>query len=130
MLTQRRLIPLPDGREIDVLTTGPEDGFPLVVHEGTPSGLVVETKLAAAAGERGLRFVLTARPGYEGSTPRPGRRVRDVAADVAGVLDALGACAFVSIGMSGGGPHSLACAALLPGRRVGRGGRALPGRRA
>jgi pimeloyl-ACP methyl ester carboxylesterase len=118
MLTQRRLIPLPDGREIDVLTTGPEDGFPLVVHGGTPSGLVVETKLAAAAGERGLRLVLTARPGYERSTPRPGRRVRDVAADVAGVLDALGAGAFVSIGMSGGGPHSLACAALLPGRCV------------
>jgi pimeloyl-ACP methyl ester carboxylesterase len=116
MLTQRRLIPLPDGREIDVLTAGPEDGFPLVVHEGTPSGLVANTRIAAAAGERGLRFVLTARPGYEGSTPRPGRRVRDVAADVAGVLDALGAGAFVSIGMSGGGPHSLACAALLPGR--------------
>ena len=116
MLTQRRLIWLPDGREIDVLTTGPEDGFPLVVHGGTPSGLVVDTKIAAAAGERGLRLVLTARPGYEGSTPRPGRRVRDVAADVAGVLDALGAAAFVSIGMSGGGPHSLACAALLPGR--------------
>ena len=116
MLTQRRLIRLPDSREIDVLTTGPEDGFPLVVHGGTPSGLVVDTKIAAAAGERGLRLVLTARPGYEGSTPRPGRRVRDVAADVAGVLDALGAGAFVSIGMSGGGPHSLACAALLPGR--------------
>jgi len=116
MLTQRRLIPLPDGREIDALTTGPEDGFPLVVHGGTPSGLVVGTKVAAAAGERGLRLVLTARPGYEGSTPRPGRRVRDVAADVAGVLDALGAGEFVSIGMSGGGPHSLACAALLPGR--------------
>jgi len=87
-----------------------------VVHGGTPSGLVVDTNLAAAAADRGLRFVLTARPGYEGSTPRPGRRVRDVAADVAGVLDALGAGAFVSIGMSGGGPHSLACAALLPGR--------------
>ena len=116
MLTQRRLIPLPDSREIDVLTTGPEDGFPLVVHGGTPGGLVVDTKIAAAATERGLRLVLTARPGYEGSTPRPGRRVRDVAADVAGVLDVLGASAFVSIGMSGGGPHSLACAALLPGR--------------
>ena len=116
MLTQRRLIPLPDGREIDVLTTGPEDGFPLVVHEGTPSGLVLNSKLAGAAAERGLRPVLMARPGYERSTPRPGRRVRDVAADVAGVLDALGAGAFVSIGMSGGGPHSLGCAALLPGR--------------
>ena len=110
------LIPLPDGRDIDVLTTGPADGFPLVVHGGTPSGLVVETKLATAAAQRGLRFVLTARPGYEGSTPRPGRRVADVAADIAVVLDALGAGQFVSIGMSGGGPHSLACAALLPGR--------------
>jgi pimeloyl-ACP methyl ester carboxylesterase len=32
------------------------------------------------------------------------------------VLDALGAGEFVSMGMSGGGPHALACAALLPGR--------------
>ncbi len=116
MRIERRLVSLPDGRDIDVLTTGPEDGLPLVVHGGTPSGLVVDTRVAAAARERGLRYVETARPGYEGSTPRPGRRVRDVAADVAAVLDALGAGAFVSIGMSGGGPHSLACAALLPGR--------------
>lgn len=116
MQTDRKLIPMPDGRDIDVLTTGPQDGFPLLVHGGTPSGLVVDTKLATAARDRGLRFVLTARPGYEGSTPRPGRRVADVAADVAVVLDAFGAEEFVSIGMSGGGPHSLACAALLPGR--------------
>jgi pimeloyl-ACP methyl ester carboxylesterase len=114
--TERHQISMPDGRDIDVLTTGPADGLPLVVHSGTPSGLVVQTKLATAASERGLRFVLTARPGYEESTPRPGRRVADVAADVAAVLDALGAGPFVSIGMSGGGPHSLACVALLPGR--------------
>lgn len=116
MQTKRQLIRMPDGRNIDMLTTGPEDGFPLVVHEGTPTGLVVNTKVAAAARDRGLRFVLAARPGYEGSTPRPGRRVADVAADMAVVLDALGAGEFVSIGMSGGGPHTLACAALLPGR--------------
>jgi pimeloyl-ACP methyl ester carboxylesterase len=107
---------MPDGREVDVLTAGPDDGFPLVVHEGTPVGLVLSTKLAAAAAARGLRVVLAARPGYEGSTARPGRRVADVAADVAAVLDTLGADEFVSIGFSGGGPHSLACAALLPGR--------------
>jgi pimeloyl-ACP methyl ester carboxylesterase len=35
------------------------------------------------------------------------------------VLDALGADTFVAIGFSGGGPHSLACAALLPGRCLG-----------
>ncbi len=114
--SERQLIPVPDGRLIDVLTTGPGDGFPLVVNSGTPSGLVLDAKLAAAAQRRGLRLVLAARPGYEGSTPRPGRRVADVPADIAVVLDALGAGEFVSIGMSGGGPHSLACAALLPGR--------------
>jgi pimeloyl-ACP methyl ester carboxylesterase len=116
MQTERQLVPMPDGREIDVLTTGSDDGFLLVIHEGTPVGLVLNDRLAAAAADRGLRVVLTARPGYEGSTARPGRRVADVAADVAAVLDALDADTFVSIGFSGGGPHSLACAAQLPGR--------------
>jgi pimeloyl-ACP methyl ester carboxylesterase len=119
MQEKRQLVPMPDGRDIDVVTTGPADGFPLVVHGGTPSGLVVNSRIAEAAAERGLRYVETARPGYEGSTPRPGRRVGDVAADVAAVLDALGAGQFLSMGMSGGGPHTLACAALLPGRCLG-----------
>jgi pimeloyl-ACP methyl ester carboxylesterase len=114
--TERRLISVPDGRDIDVLTAGPEDGLPLVVHEGTPSGLVVYETTAEAARQRGLRIVMVARPGYERSTPRLGRRVRDVAPDVAAVLDVLGADTFVTIGSSGGGPHSLACAAGLPGR--------------
>jgi pimeloyl-ACP methyl ester carboxylesterase len=116
MQTQRRLVRMADGRDIDVLTAGPEDGLVLVVHEGTPVGLVLNARLGDAAIERGLRPVLAARPGYERSTPRPGRRVADVAADVAAVLDELGARDFVSIGFSGGGPHSLACAALLPQR--------------
>ena len=39
-----------------------------------------------------------------------------IAGDAATVLDDLGADQFVTIGWSGGGPHALACAALLPGR--------------
>ena len=116
MQTQRRLVRTADGRDIDVLIAGPEGGRPLVVHEGTPAGLVLNARLGSAAIERGLRPVLAARPGYERSTPRPGRRVADVAADVTAVLDQLGAREFVSIGFSGGGPHSLACAAWLPER--------------
>jgi pimeloyl-ACP methyl ester carboxylesterase len=114
--TRRRLVRLADGRDIDVLTAGPENGLPLIVHEGTPIGLVVFPPTVEAASERGLRVVMVARPGYERSTPRPGRRVRDIAADVAQVLDALGADTFVTAGWSGGGPHALACAACLPGR--------------
>lgn len=119
MRTERRLIRLADGRDIDFLTAGPEDGLPLVVHEGTPVGLVLNTTLGTAAAARGLRIVQAARPGYEGSTPRPGRSVADVVADTAAVLDALGADRYVSIGFSGGGPHSLACAALARERCLG-----------
>ena len=36
--------------------------------------------------------------------------------DVTAILDALGASTFVTMGWSGGGPHALACAALLPDR--------------
>jgi pimeloyl-ACP methyl ester carboxylesterase len=114
--TERRLVTLPDGRDIDLLLAGPAGGLPLVMHEGTPQGLVLYPPTVQAAQERNLRPVLVARPGYERSTPRPGRRVADVAADVAAVLDALGLDTFVTAGWSGGGPHALACAALLPGR--------------
>ncbi|MBO0822122.1 MAG: alpha/beta hydrolase, partial [Nocardiopsaceae bacterium] len=50
------------------------------------------------------------------STPRPGRMVGDVADDIAAVLDDIGADTFITYGVSGGGPHALACAARLPGR--------------
>jgi pimeloyl-ACP methyl ester carboxylesterase len=87
-----------------------------VLHGGTPVGLGVYEPMVRLAAVRGLRIVLAARPGYEGSTPRPGRRVADVAGDIAEVLNALDADTFLAVGWSGGGPHSLACAAMLPGR--------------
>ena len=116
METERRRLTRPDGRVIDFLVAGQADGLPLVLHEGTPVGLVLYPPTVEAARKRGLRVVLAARPGYEGSTPRPGRRVADVAEDTAAVLDELGAGTFVTAGWSGGGPHALACAAALPGR--------------
>jgi pimeloyl-ACP methyl ester carboxylesterase len=63
-----------------------------------------------------MRLIMPARPGYGSSTPQPGRLVADVAGDVAAVLDALGHDAFITVGWSGGGPHALACSALLRGR--------------
>jgi pimeloyl-ACP methyl ester carboxylesterase len=109
-------VPAAGGRQLEVLVSGPEDGLPLVFHEGTPGGLVAFGPMVTAAADRGLRTVMYARPGYGASTPQPGRRVADAAADVTAVLDALGAGDFVTAGWSGGGPHALACAALLPGR--------------
>ena len=81
-------------RQLEALASGPTGGLTLVLHNGTPAGLMAAPAIAAAAAERGLRLVLYARPGYESSTPVPGRRVGDAAADLAAVLDALGAGEF------------------------------------
>jgi pimeloyl-ACP methyl ester carboxylesterase len=116
METQRGTMAMTDGRSIEVLTAGPPDGLPLILHDGTPGGLVAYEPMVEAAALRGLRSVLHSRPGYGASTPRPGRRVADDAADVATILDTLGAETFVTVGWSGGGPHALASAVLLPGR--------------
>jgi len=106
----------PHGRQLEVLLAGPLDGMPLVFHSGTPSGLTEFRPMTQAASARGLRTVLYSRPGYGGSTPQPGRKVADAAPDVAAILDQIGAGDFVTVGTSGGGPHALACAAMLPGR--------------
>jgi pimeloyl-ACP methyl ester carboxylesterase len=64
------------------------------------------------------------RPGYGTSTTAKGRTVADAAADTAAVLASLGYgddTPFVTAGWSGGGPHALACVALLADRCLGAG---------
>lgn len=107
---------LPDGRTLEYLVEGDPDGFPLVLHHGTPGSGLTFPRASLAASERGLALVLYSRAGYGESTPLPDRTVADVATDVAAVLDDLGRDEFVTLGWSGGGPHSLACAAMLPER--------------
>jgi pimeloyl-ACP methyl ester carboxylesterase len=116
---EQRTFLLPDGRAMNALLAGQENGLPLVVHHGTPGGLAIWPATSQAAKIRGMRLILPARPGYAGSSPKPGRRVADVAGDVAAVLDALGCDAFLTVGWSGGGPHALACSAVLRGRCLG-----------
>lgn len=54
---------IPSSRRLDVLAAGPEDGMPLLFHNGTPSGLVAFPAMVDAAAARGLRTVMYARPG-------------------------------------------------------------------
>lgn len=111
-------IATPDGRSLDVYIAGPTDGEVLLFHDGTPGAGTPGRKFLAAAGERGLRYVAFSRPGYGASTRRPGRSVADVAPDAVTVLDHLGAGRCYTMGWSGGGPHTLATAALLPDRVI------------
>jgi len=104
-----------DGRLLDALVSGPPDGTVLVLHTGTPCGLV-PLPAGLDPAPMGIRTVLYARPGYGRSTPQAGRIVADVAGDTAAILDALGADKFFNLGWSGGGPFALACDALLADR--------------
>ncbi len=88
----------------------------MLYQPGTPAPPVRWDALGRICEQRGLRLVTYARPGYSGSTPNPGRVVADAASDVAAVMDALDIEEFITIGHSGGGPHALAAAALLPDR--------------
>jgi pimeloyl-ACP methyl ester carboxylesterase len=106
----------PDGRTLAVLEAGEPDGPAVVAHHGSPgAGRLFRTEVESAQ-ERGLRLITYDRPGFGGSSPHEGRTVADAALDVAILLDALGVESFVTYGSSGGGPHALACAALLGDR--------------
>ena len=109
----------PDGRRIGYVERGDSGGMPVVLHHGTPGSRLGNHPDPMVY--EGVRFIAYDRPGYGLSDPRPGRVVADAAADVSALADHLGLDRFAVFGISGGGPHALASAALLP-ERVTRAG--------
>jgi pimeloyl-ACP methyl ester carboxylesterase len=107
---------LSDDRELDLIVggTGPRA---VVLQHGTPADASIWVEWIDPVIERGYRFVAVSRPGYATSARRHGRTVADAARDIDEVLTHIGVTEFVTAGASGGGPHSLATAALLPGAR-------------
>ena len=112
-------VALEDGRIVRAHDTGPADGLAVVWHHGSPQTGAPLAPLVSAVARRGMRLVSYGRPSYGGSTPQAGRSVASAAADTAQIADALGIGRFATMGASGGGPHALACAALLPDRVIG-----------
>lgn len=115
---KRTQIELKDGRRLDVASAGPEDGTAVLFHTGTPGEGLVFDGLIEEGAKRGLRHISYSRPGYGHSARLPGRSVADCGADVEAIANAFGIDRFYTVGWSGGGPHALACAALLPGRTI------------
>ena len=109
-----RTVQTPDGRTLAIEEAGDPNGRPVMVHEGTPNSRHLYPPAGIDAAARGLRLISYDRPGYGGSTPQPGRTVADCAADVRAICAELGISRLAMWGISGGGPHVLACAALLP----------------
>jgi pimeloyl-ACP methyl ester carboxylesterase len=105
---------LSSGRGLHYVEQGDPDGYPVISHHGTPgSGKARHPDPAVYSGAHVVSYD---RPGYGESDPDPGRTVASAAADVGELADALGIEQFAVTGVSGGGPHALACAALLPER--------------
>jgi pimeloyl-ACP methyl ester carboxylesterase len=121
-MVTRLELDLADGRRLiayDAGGSGASDELALIWHHGSPQTGALLEPLVAAAAARNIRLVSYARPSYGGSSPNRGRGVASAAADVAQVADALQVDRFAVMGASGGGPHALACAALLPDRVTG-----------
>jgi pimeloyl-ACP methyl ester carboxylesterase len=83
---------------------------------GTPGSRLGPIPRDALLYRRGIRLIAYDRAGYGDSDRLRGRPVAHAAADVADIADHLELDDFAVVGRSGGGPHALACAALLPGR--------------
>lgn len=88
---------------------------------GTPGSRVGPLPRGLRLYELGVRLITFDRPGYGRSDRLRSRVVADVVPDVCAIADELGIDRFAVLGRSGGGPHALACAAMLP-RRVTRAG--------
>lgn len=102
-----------DGRRLRVLEGGVPDGRPVLVHSGTPNSRLLYEPAVRLAERQGIRMICYDRPGYGGSDRDPGRSVASCAQDVRTIADALGIERLAVWGISGGGPHAIACAALL-----------------
>ena len=110
----QRTVHTRDGRTLAVEDRGDPAGRPVLVHMGTPNSRHLYGRNVRDAAERGLRLIGYDRPGYGESSPQPGRTVADCADDVRAICAELGIDRLATWGISGGGPHVLACAALLP----------------
>ncbi|MFC7385232.1 alpha/beta fold hydrolase [Sphaerisporangium rhizosphaerae] len=105
-----------DGRRLAVEEKGKPEGDPVFLLHGTPGSRVGPCPRASVLYRLGVRLICFDRPGYGRSDRLIGRSVATAADDVAAIADALGLERFSVVGRSGGGPHALACAALLPDR--------------
>jgi pimeloyl-ACP methyl ester carboxylesterase len=105
-----------DGRRLATAVYGDPDGRPVFLLHGTPGSRLGPRPRSSVLHRLGVRLICFDRPGYGESDRLPGRQVADAAADVSAIADEFGLQEFAVVGRSGGGPHALACAALLPER--------------
>jgi len=111
-----RTVWAPDGRKLTVRVLGNSSGAPVFFMHGTPGSRLGPHPRSQLLYHLGVQLIAYDRPGYGGSDRLPLRRVSHAASDVRAIADELRIDTFSVVGRSGGGPHALACATLLPDR--------------
>jgi pimeloyl-ACP methyl ester carboxylesterase len=106
----------PDGRTVAWVETGVLDGRPLLWLPGMPGSRLWFRLDQTPWLERGLRVIVTERPGFGASTSQPGRTFAGHADDLVAVLDTLAIERVPVVGLSGAAPFVLALAARHPDR--------------
>jgi pimeloyl-ACP methyl ester carboxylesterase len=109
-------ITLSDGRRLAYAEYGDPAGKPLFYFHGWPSSRLEPISAGGLSSELGLRVIAPDRPGFGLSDFLPGRTIESWPGDVRQLTDHLGLERFGVLGVSGGGPYALACAARIPDR--------------
>ncbi len=107
---------LPDGRTLGYATWGDPTGATAIVCHGLPGSRFCGTYLHAPARAAGVRLITPERPGFGLSSRYAPRVLTDWPRDVEALADHLELPTFHLLGVSGGGPHALVCAASIPKR--------------
>lgn len=112
-----RVLRLASGRCIGYAEYGAPEGRPVIALHGTPGSRYMFALIDEGARARGLRIIAPERPGYGLSDEHRFETLAETTHDIEALADALDLDRVVLIGVSGGGPHAVAAAALL-GQRV------------
>ncbi|KAI3329184.1 alpha/beta-hydrolase [Xylariaceae sp. AK1471] len=109
---------LPDGRILGYAQYGLLTGPAVFYLHGLPGSRMEGALFDAPAITPQARIIAVDRPGYGLSSPQPDRTILDHAKDVEYLARYLNLDSYAVVGISGGGPYALACAAALPADRL------------
>jgi pimeloyl-ACP methyl ester carboxylesterase len=108
------ILDLPDGRKLSYAQYGSPTGHAILYQHGLPGSRIEAAGYHALASEIGARIIAIDRPGMGQSTPYSNRTLQDWPKDLTHLTSHLGLDTYSVLGVSGGGPYALACAAFLP----------------
>ncbi len=113
---ENEIFKLPDGRELGYAKYGHPNGKAGLFFHGIPGSRLQRNPDLTALQELSICIYALDRPGTGLSTYQKDRKLLDWADDVHAFVNELGIEKFFVIGISSGGPYTLACACRMPER--------------